>query len=104
MCDAPPFVVLSGIAAVILHEEVMLSIQIVTGDLQSFTEPLEVDDLPFSEEAQGSEDFGVIRHVDEVFVGGAGFLFCCTFVSVTCYVKSLSRVSILFLSIEFKFD
>ena len=85
--DTPPFVVSFGITAVILHEEVMLSIQVVAGNLQSFAEPLEVDDLPFTQEAQRGEDFGVIGHVDEVFVGGAGFLFCCTFVSVTCYVK-----------------
>ena len=83
----PPFVVLSGITSVILHKEIMLPIQVVTGDLQSFPEPLEVDDLTFPQEAQRSEDFGVIGHVDEVFVGGAGFLFCCTFVSVMCYVK-----------------
>ena len=84
---APPFVVLSGITSVVLHKEIMLPIQIITGDFQCFTEPLEVDDFTLPQEAQRSDDFGVIRHVDEVFVGGAGFLFCCTFVRVTCYVK-----------------
>ena len=84
---APPFVVLSGITAVILHKEIMLLIQIIPCDFQSFAEPLEVDDLPFSEEAERGKDFGVIGHVDEVFVSGAGFLLCCTFVSVTSYVK-----------------
>ena len=65
----------------------MLLIQVITSDLQCFAEPLEVDDFAFPQEAERGEDFGVIGHVDEVFVGGAGFLFCCTFVSVTCYVK-----------------
>ena len=88
MCDAPPFVCgLFCIAPVILHEEIMLLIEVVTGDLQSFPEPLEVDDLPFPQEAERGEDFGIIGHVNEVFVGGTGFLFCCTVVSVTCYAK-----------------
>ena len=85
--DAPPFAVLFCITAVILHEKIMLPFQVVTGNFQSFAEPLEVNDLPLTQEAQRGEDFGVIGQVDEVFVGGAGFLFCCTFVSVTCYVK-----------------
>ena len=65
----------------------MLLVQVVAGDLKGFTEALEVDDLAFTQEAQGGKDFGVIAHVDQVFIGGAGFLFCCTFVSVTCYGK-----------------
>ena len=81
------FLYLFRITAVILHEEIMLLIQIITGDFQSFPEPLEVDDLTFTQEAERGEYFGVICHIDEVFVGGAGFLFCCTFVSVTCYVN-----------------
>ena len=87
MSEKADLFILLGIAPIPLHEEIMLLMQVVTGDFQSFPEPLEVDDLPFTQEAQGSEDFGVIGHVDEVFIGGAGFLFCCTFVSVTCYVK-----------------
>ncbi len=76
-----------GIAAISLHKEIMLLIQIVTSDFEGFAEPLEVDDLTFPQEAERGEDFGVIGHVNEVFVGGAGFLFCYTFVSIMCYVK-----------------
>ena len=57
----------------------MLLIQIISCDFQSFPEPLEVDDFTFSQEPKRGEDFGVIAHVDEVFVGGPGFLFCCIF-------------------------
>ena len=78
------------ITTVSLHEKIMLLIQVITSDFQSFAEPLEVDDFPLPQEAERGEDFGVIGHVNEVFVGGAGFLFCCTFVSVTCYVKLIS--------------
>ena len=36
------------ITSVILHKEVMLSIQVIPCDFQSFAEPLEVDDFPFT--------------------------------------------------------
>ena len=70
----------------ILHKEIMLPIQVVTSNLQSFAEPLEVDDFAFPQEAERGEDFGVIGQVNEVFISAPCFLFCCTFVSVTCYV------------------
>ena len=75
------------ITAVILYKEIMPPIQVIPCDFQSFAEPLEVDDLPFPQEAERGEYFGVIGQVDKVFISASGFLFCCTFVSVTCYVK-----------------
>lgn len=38
-------------------------------------------DFPFSQEAQWREHIGVIRQVDEIFVGAARFLLCCDGVS-----------------------
>ena len=67
----------------------MLLIQMIPGNIQSFTEPLEVHDFPFSQEAQRCQNSGIISQIDEIFVSVPCFLFCCTFVSVTCYVKWL---------------
>lgn len=38
-------------------------------------------DFPFSQEAQWREHIGVIRQVDEIFIGAARFLLCCVGVS-----------------------
>ena len=68
---------LSAVAAVFLHEEIMLLLQIISGVVQSFPETLEMHDFSFSQEAQWREHIGVIRQVDEIFVGAARFLLCC---------------------------
>ena len=52
------------------------------GNFQCFAEPLEVHHFPFPQEPQGSQNVRVFRQVDEVFIGAAGFLLCCTFGSV----------------------
>ena len=62
----------------------MLLIQMISGNIQCFTKPLEVIDLSFSQETKGSQYSGVIGQVDQVFVSRLCFLFCCTFVSVMC--------------------
>lgn len=54
----------------------------ISGDFQCFAEPLEVHHFPFPQEPQGSQNVRVFRQVDEVFIGAAGFLLCCTFGSV----------------------
>ena len=56
-------------------------IQVILGNPQSFTETLEMHDFPFSQEAQWREHIGVIRQVDEIFIGAARFLLCCVGVS-----------------------
>ena len=70
-----------GICLFVL-EEPMLLVQVISGDFQCFAEPLEVHHFPFPQEAQGSKNVRVFRKVDEVFIGAAGFLLCCTFGSV----------------------
>ena len=59
----------------------MLLLQIISGVVQSFSETLEMHDFPFSQEAQWREHIGVIRQVDEIFIGAARFLLCCVGVS-----------------------
>ena len=68
---------MSAVAAVFLHEKIMLLLQIISGVVQSFSETLEMHDFPFSQEAQWREHIGVIRQVDEIFIGAARFLLCC---------------------------
>lgn len=63
--------------AVFLHEEIMLLIEMITGDFQGFAETLEMDDLSLPQEAQRRKDGGVIGQVDEIFIGGACLLFGC---------------------------
>lgn len=47
----PVDIYLSGITAILLHEEIMLLFQIITGDFQCFAETLEMNDLSFAQEA-----------------------------------------------------
>ena len=72
---------MSAVTAVFLHEKIMLLLQIISGVVQSFPETLEMHDFSFSQEAQWREHIGVIRQVDEIFVGAARFLLCCDGVS-----------------------
>ena len=81
------FLRLFCITAIFLYEKVMLLIQMIPCNIQCFAESLEMNDFPFSQEAKGCQHGGVISQVDEVFISRPCFLFCCTFVSVTCYVK-----------------
>lgn len=43
---------------------------------KGFAEPLEVDDLTFSQETDGIADLRVFDYTEDIVVGGAGFLFC----------------------------
>lgn len=60
----------------------MFLIQMISGDFQCFAEPLEVHHFPFPQEPQGGQNIRVFRQINEVFVGTAGFLLCCTFENV----------------------
>lgn len=79
----------------------MLLIQIITGNVKSFAESLEVYDFPFSQETQRRQNSRVFCQIDEVFVSRPGFLFYCTFISVTCYVKLWKCVMWLFCYIRY---
>lgn len=65
----------------VLEEPVFL-VQMISGNFQRFTEPLEVHHFPFPQEPQRRQNVRVFRQINEVFVGAAGFLLCRTFGSV----------------------
>lgn len=73
--------VFGGTCLFVLEEPVFL-IQMISGDFQCFAEPLEVHHFPFPQEPQGGQNIRVFRQINEVFVGTAGFLLCCTFENV----------------------
>jgi len=56
------------IISIVLHEEIMLLIQIISGDIQCFTEPLEVHDFSFSQELQSCQNGGIFCQIDEGFI------------------------------------
>lgn len=59
------------------------AVQTVLETAQGFTESLEVDDLPFPEEAERIAHIRLLHQTQDIVVGGAGFLLCCGFVSTT---------------------
>lgn len=65
-------------------EKPMFLIQMISGDFQRFTKPLEMYHFSFAQEAQWCQNVRIFCQVDEVFIGAAGFLLCCTFGSVRC--------------------
>ena len=68
----------STFAGVLLNEEIMFPVQIVPRNLEGFAESLEMHNLPFPQETQRGKHFGVIRHINKIFIGTAGFLLCRT--------------------------
>jgi hypothetical protein len=59
------------------------AVQPVLETAQGFTEPLEMDDLPFPEEADGIAHIRLLYQAQDIVVGGAGFLLCCNLVNTT---------------------
>ena len=59
------------------------AVQPVLETAQGFTEPLEMDDLPFPEEADGIAHIRLLYQAQDIIVGGAGFLLCCNLVNTT---------------------
>ena len=47
---------------------------------QGFTETLEMNHFPFSEEADRIADLRVFDDAEDVIVGAPGFLFCCNLI------------------------
>lgn len=74
------------IAAVLLHKEIVLLIQIIAGDFQGLAETLEMHNFAFPQEPQGRKHLRIIRQVDQVFIGAAGLLLCCTSASAAFFV------------------
>ena len=66
-----------------LFEEPVFLIQMISGDFQCFTEPLEVYHFPFPQEPQRCQNIRVFCQIDEVFIGAAGFLLWCDLVRTT---------------------
>lgn len=44
---------------------------------ENLTKALEVDNLPFAQEADGIGNIRIFHHAENIFIGAAGFLFCC---------------------------
>ena len=66
----PPFfiiLVLFCITSIFLHKEIMLLVQIISCDVKSFAESLEVNDFSFPQEAEGSKNGGVICQSYQIF-------------------------------------
>ena len=62
------------------------AVQTVLEAAQGFTESLEMNDLPFPEEADGIAHVRFLHQTQDVVVGGAGFLLWGDLVSTT-YTK-----------------
>lgn len=65
----------------------MFLVQMISGDFQGFAKPLKMNHFPFAQEPQRRQNVRVFCQVDEIFIGAAGFLLCCTFGSVMCLWK-----------------
>lgn len=65
-----------------VHEKPVFLVQMISGNFQCFTKPLEVYHFPFTQETKGCQNIWIFCQVDKVFIGAAGFLLCCTFGNV----------------------
>ena len=72
---------MSAVAAVFLHEKIMMQHQIIYGVFKIYSEKKEMNEITVTKESQRSVHIGVIRQVDEIFIGAARFLLCCVGVS-----------------------
>lgn len=50
---------------------------------EDFAETLKVYDFPFAEEADRIGYLRIFHHAQDVFIGAAGFLFCCNHIRTT---------------------
>ena len=57
-----------------LFEEPVFLIQMISGDFQCFTEPLEVDQLPGTQKLKRSAHIGICNNAQKIVIGGSGFL------------------------------
>jgi len=63
----------------------VFAVKFILCDAQCLTETLEVHDFALTQEFDGLTYIGVFNQTQNVVVGGAGFLLCCTFVNTTYY-------------------
>ena len=76
-----------------MHEEIMLLVQIIPCNIQSFAESLEVYDFPFAQETEGSQNSRVFRQVDEIFISAPCFLFCSQILALlNCVLEVVSLI------------
>ncbi len=62
----------------------VFGIQIILNHPQRLAEPLEVDDLPFTEETDGITDLRILDQTEDVVVSESCFLLWCDLVRTTC--------------------
>ena len=65
------------------------AVQMILDITQGFTEPLEVNDFPLTQEADDVAYIRVIRQTENVVVGKAGLLFWCDLVRTTFFVGGI---------------
>ena len=73
-----------------VHEVDILLAQTVLRQTQAFAEPLEVHDLPGTEEADDIVYIGIVAEAENVVVGDAGFLLCRDRVRTTLFIDELA--------------
>lgn len=59
-------------------------IHLLLSQAHRLAKALEVDDLPFTEEADDVVDIGVIGKTQDIVVGNTRFLLCCNHIRTTC--------------------
>ena len=64
----------------------VLFVEFILCDAQAFAEALVVDDLALAEELDGLANVGVVDQAQDVVVGRACLLLCCTFISANFFI------------------
>ena len=59
----------------------VLLVELILRDAQAFAEALVMDDFALPQELDGLADIGIVDQPQDVVVGRARLLLCCTFVS-----------------------
>lgn len=76
----------------IFHKKMMLLIQMISCNFQCFAKSLEMHHFSFTQETQRCQNIWIICQINQIFIGTACFLFCCTIVSRTCYVNKRTKI------------
>ena len=59
----------------------VLLVELILRDAQAFAKALVMDNLAFAEELDGLADIGIVDQPQDVIIGRACLLLCCTFIS-----------------------
>ena len=73
-----------------VHEIDVLLIHLLLRQPKSFTEALEMDDLPSPQEADDVVHVRVVAETEDVVVGDPGLLFCCDLTNTTFRSSNVS--------------